>query len=97
MTTQYEPSVLEEYHSMQGYVYSNTNMSISTVIEFPNPFQHPLFYLGIYASIGLGSALFSVLSVIAQYTGALRASRILFRFATFSLAERLPYGLHVMR
>jgi len=96
MTAQYEP-MLEEYHSMQGHVYSSTNMSISAAIEFPNPSQHPLFYLGIYASIGLGSALFSVLSVIAQYTGALRASRILFKFVTFSLVEHLPYGLHVMR
>lgn len=38
-----------------------------------------MFYVGIYAAIGIANALASVLSVIAQYTGALRASRILFK------------------
>jgi hypothetical protein len=48
-------------------------------IDWPEAVQHPLFYVGIYAAIGLASALSSVLSVTAQYTGALRASRVLFK------------------
>ncbi len=46
---------------------------------WPSATERPLFYVAIYASIGVASALTNVLSVTAQYTGALRASRILFR------------------
>jgi len=49
-------------------------------IDWPDAIQHPMFYVGIYAAIGLAGALVSVLSVTAQYTGALRASRILFKY-----------------
>ena len=38
-------------------------------IHWPNAAEHPLFYVGIYAAIGLASGLASVLSVTAQYTG----------------------------
>lgn len=44
----------------------------------PNAHEHPLFYISVYAGIGLLTALVSVLSVVTQYTGALRASRVLF-------------------
>jgi ABC-type multidrug transport system fused ATPase/permease subunit len=37
-----------------------------------------MFYVGVYAAIGLGSALITVLSSVVQYTGALGASRRLF-------------------
>ena len=47
-------------------------------VDWPNAIEHPLFYVGVYAAIGLGSALANVLSVSAQYVGALRASRTLF-------------------
>ena len=47
--------------------------------NWPEALSHPYFYVGIYAAIGLANALTSVLSVTAQYTGALRASRILFK------------------
>ncbi|KAK0184808.1 hypothetical protein F5146DRAFT_1073739 [Armillaria mellea] len=40
--------------------------------------EHPLFYVGVYAAIGIGGAIVSVMSTTAQFTGALRASRILF-------------------
>jgi hypothetical protein len=49
-------------------------------LDLPNPVKHPLFYIGVYAVIGLGIALVGVVSVVAQYTGALRASRILFKW-----------------
>lgn len=48
-------------------------------IHWPDAMSHPYFYIGIYAAIGCASALTTILSVIAQYTGALRASRILFK------------------
>ncbi|TFK26992.1 hypothetical protein FA15DRAFT_614912 [Coprinopsis marcescibilis] len=68
-------------------------------IEWPNAAEHPLFYVGIYAAIGLAIALANVLSVTAQYTAALRASRVLFRKllvtvvrATFRFHDTTPQG-----
>ncbi|KAI0827335.1 multidrug resistance-associated ABC transporter [Trametes gibbosa] len=46
--------------------------------RFPPAQDHPYFYIGIYAAIALSSGLVNISGVIAQYTGALRASRILF-------------------
>lgn len=40
--------------------------------------EHPYFYVGIYALIMLGTGLMNMFSVITQYIGALRASRILY-------------------
>lgn len=48
-------------------------------VQLPSAYKHPLFYVGIYAAIGVGNALVEILGIIAQYTGALRASRRLFR------------------
>lgn len=48
-------------------------------INWPSAVEHPLYYVGVYAAIGGISALISVASTMAQYTGALRASRILFK------------------
>jgi hypothetical protein len=50
-------------------------------IEWPSAIEHPLFYVGVYAAIGLSTAFVTLCSVAAQYTGALRASRLLFRSA----------------
>ncbi|KAF9259759.1 hypothetical protein L218DRAFT_873993 [Marasmius fiardii PR-910] len=68
-------------------------------INWPNAHDHPLFYVGIYAAIGLGSVLLNVFTVIAQYTGALRASRVLFKQllekivrATFRFHDTTPQG-----
>ncbi|RPD61590.1 multidrug resistance-associated ABC transporter [Lentinus tigrinus ALCF2SS1-7] len=47
-------------------------------IKFPPAQEHPYFYVGIYAAISLSSGLVNILAIITQYTGALRASRILF-------------------
>ena len=52
-------------------------------IDWPSASEHPLFYVGIYAAIGLSSALCTLLSVGAQYTGALRASRVLFKWVGY--------------
>ncbi|KAI0697630.1 multidrug resistance-associated ABC transporter [Cerioporus squamosus] len=50
----------------------------ATNIRFPPAQEHPYFYIGIYAAISLSAGLVNILGVITQYTGALRASRILF-------------------
>ncbi|KAL0952989.1 hypothetical protein HGRIS_007200 [Hohenbuehelia grisea] len=66
---------------------------------WPSAIEHPMFYVGIYAAIGLGNSMTSISSVIAQYTGALRASRVLFRRllitvvrATFRFHDTTPQG-----
>lgn len=48
-------------------------------IQWPSAVERPLFYVGIYAAIGLTTAFVGLCSVAAQYTGALRASRVLFK------------------
>ena len=47
-------------------------------IDWPDAIEYPLFYIGVYAAIRIGNVMMTVMSVTAQYTGALRASRILF-------------------
>ncbi|KAI0772936.1 multidrug resistance-associated ABC transporter [Trametes elegans] len=49
-----------------------------TEINFPPAQEHPYFYIGIYAAIALSAGLVNIAGVMTQYTGALRASRILF-------------------
>ena len=51
----------------------------SPIIDLPSAKEHPLFYIGIYSALGLGSAFLGVLTVIVQITGALRASKVLFK------------------
>lgn len=48
-------------------------------VQWPSAVERPLFYIGIYAAIGLATAVASLTSIIAQYTGALRASRLIFK------------------
>lgn len=69
-------------------------------IDWPRALAHPFFYIGIYAGIGLLNVLVGVASMVAQYTGALRASRILFRRlletvvrATFRFHDTTPQGM----
>ncbi|KAJ7125217.1 multidrug resistance-associated ABC transporter [Mycena epipterygia] len=68
-------------------------------INWPSAVEHPLFYVGIYAAIGLTTAFVSILSSVAQITGALRASRTLFKAllvsvvrATFRFHDTTPQG-----
>jgi len=60
-------------HGLQSFDAPLSQMSL------PSAKEHPLFFIGIYSALGLGSAFIGVLTAIAQYTGALRASRVLFR------------------
>ena len=49
------------------------------IISLPSGREHPLFYVGVYSALSLGSAFLGVLAAIVEYTGALRASRVLFK------------------
>ncbi|KAG6908490.1 hypothetical protein DXG01_004424 [Tephrocybe rancida] len=40
-------------------------------INWPRAREYPLFYVGIYAAIGLANALLGVMSMIAQFTGSM--------------------------
>ncbi|KAI0366584.1 multidrug resistance-associated ABC transporter [Pilatotrama ljubarskyi] len=48
------------------------------IIHLPPAQESPYFYVGIYTAITLAAGLVSIAGVVTQYTGALRASRILF-------------------
>ena len=51
----------------------------ATEIDWPAAQEHHFFYIGIYAAIYLAAGFVKIAGVITQYTGALRASRKLFR------------------
>ncbi|KAJ7468712.1 hypothetical protein FB451DRAFT_1560403 [Mycena latifolia] len=68
-------------------------------IQLPSATSRPLFYIGVYAAIGMFGILLQLTSVTLQFTGALRASRILFRRflvtvvrATFRFHDTTPQG-----
>ena len=61
--------------------------------DWPNAKYRPLFYIGIYAAIGLSSVIAGILSVATQYTGALRASRMLFKKLLVTVV-RAPMRFH---
>lgn len=60
-------------------VQHTTSSYNAVAINWPSAKVHPYFYVGVYAAISLGVALVGTTGAITQYTGALRASRILFR------------------
>ncbi|TFK50262.1 P-loop containing nucleoside triphosphate hydrolase protein [Heliocybe sulcata] len=51
----------------------------STHSRWPDADTHPMFYVGFYAAISLGSALLEAVFITAQIAGSLRASRLLFQ------------------
>ncbi|KAI0357684.1 multidrug resistance-associated ABC transporter [Trametes cingulata] len=52
--------------------------SALAIVHLPPAQESPYFYVGIYTAITLAAGLVSIAGVVTQYTGALRASRILF-------------------
>ncbi|GAW07489.1 multidrug resistance-associated ABC transporter [Lentinula edodes] len=90
--------------SLDGFAHQASPSSpamFSTRIAFnlPSVYDNPMFYVGVYAAIGVLNALLSVIATAIQYTGALRASRILFRQllvtvvrATFRFHDTTPQG-----
>ena len=74
----------------------------TTEYNWPRAQDHPLFYVGIYAAISLGAGLVNITGAITQYTGALRASRVLFEKllasvvrATMRWHDVTPQGMNV--
>jgi hypothetical protein len=47
--------------------------------DWPSAQEHPFFYIGFYSLIGLATVLTSVAAYVLQFTGALKASRTLFK------------------
>ncbi|KAF5326729.1 hypothetical protein D9619_003945 [Psilocybe cf. subviscida] len=88
-------------NSLYALSLSQTPLRHSAVTpwNWPDASVHPLFYVGIYAGIGLATALAINIAGITQYTGALRASRLLFGQllrsvvrATFRFHDTTPQG-----
>ena len=84
------------------YQLSHSYQSVPSIrslfnIDWPSASQHPLFYVGIYAAIGLLHALCTILSAAAQYTGALRASRVLFKWVPYLVVWQPIINLHSVR
>lgn len=67
------------HHHQHINIFQSMPSATSIFGNWPSAVEHPLFYVGIYAAIGFSIALSKVLSVTVQFTGALRASRILFK------------------
>ncbi|KAG7085320.1 hypothetical protein E1B28_013860 [Marasmius oreades] len=94
--------VYSQHHQTPLYTYASNRTGGSRPlfgVNLPNAYEHPLFYVGIYAAIGLVNVTVNLCSVIAQYTGALRASRALFKQllervvrATFRFHDTTPQG-----
>ena len=57
--------------------FSSSNTVISS--RLPSASDHPLFYVAIYASISFGAALISISSIAVQYSGGIRASKLMFK------------------
>jgi hypothetical protein len=49
------------------------------VSRLPSASERPMFYVGVYAALGMLGVVLQLTSAALQYTGALRASRILFK------------------
>ncbi|KAH7904349.1 ABC transporter type 1, transmembrane domain-containing protein [Hygrophoropsis aurantiaca] len=62
--------------------YANTlhhASPVGSLAILPNVYEHPLFYVGVYGCIMYADVLISLAATLVQFTGALRASRLLFR------------------
>ncbi|KAJ7647783.1 hypothetical protein FB45DRAFT_987394 [Roridomyces roridus] len=93
---------MENHHP---YRFATLELPIHTAgggflnINWPPASEHPLFYVAVYAALGLTTSFVSVCSSFAQMTGALRASRTLFKSllvtvvrATFRFHDTTPQG-----
>ena len=79
-----------EVHSDRSLHISTLAFTRATGADWPDATRHPLFYTGIYATIGLVNVHIGIMAMIAQYTGALRASRAMFRFVIILLCFICP-------
>ncbi|KAH7920819.1 P-loop containing nucleoside triphosphate hydrolase protein [Leucogyrophana mollusca] len=77
-----QETLIDAFMPSQYIPYSNSaypTLTSRSLLSLPSVYEHPLFYVGVYGSIGLATALVSVVSTMIQYTGALRASRSIFQ------------------
>ncbi|EIW82712.1 multidrug resistance-associated ABC transporter [Coniophora puteana RWD-64-598 SS2] len=74
----YSEYPFQSHHYAQNTFYHVQSSSFNTW-ALPDVREHPLFYVGVYGCIGLASALVNISSTLIQFTGALRASRLMFR------------------
>ncbi|KAL4065666.1 hypothetical protein V8B97DRAFT_2010327 [Scleroderma yunnanense] len=90
MPSMFMSSALKENEAlMNGYMPYHDTLHISSYpylytrslwwFDLPNANEHPLFYVGVYGAIGLTGAIVGIFASAVQYTGALRASRLLFQ------------------
>ena len=80
LTSEHGYPVPQSYLTVQTLDPSSSGYSVTAFAgNWPSAQDHPFFYIGIYALITFGGAFANILAAIAQYTGALRASRILFK------------------
>lgn len=101
-------SALKENEASMHGPYHDTTLSSNPLIytqslwfTLPDANEHPLFYVGVYGAIGMATAVVGILASAVQYTGALRASRTLFKrllsavvLATMRWHDITPQGKH---
>ncbi|TDL18519.1 multidrug resistance-associated ABC transporter [Rickenella mellea] len=77
----YEVQTLLGHYSLAPSQFHGINTIDRSDIPFnlPSADQQPMFYVWVYAAIGVAAALFNVTSTVTLYLGAYRASRRLFR------------------
>lgn len=62
------------------HALTHANMSFVTQdLKLPPADTHPMFYVGVFAAIGIGGGLVLLLTLIVQYAAALKASKKLFK------------------
>ncbi|KAJ7794752.1 hypothetical protein B0H14DRAFT_3888596 [Mycena olivaceomarginata] len=76
----------------------------SLIGRLPSASENPMFYVGVYAALNILGVVFQLTSTALQYTGALRASRVLFKRilvtivrATFRFHDTTPQGRIINR
>ncbi|KIO27861.1 hypothetical protein M407DRAFT_22914 [Tulasnella calospora MUT 4182] len=75
-TSQY----LMSFSALCGLMFGDQESTLLPGIpELPSAHEHPLFYVGIYAGIGVCAAFVSVSDSIVQYWGSYKASKLLFK------------------
>ncbi|KZT57684.1 hypothetical protein CALCODRAFT_273206 [Calocera cornea HHB12733] len=70
-------------HSMGTSVLGNSSIlqlqpAPWTIVQLPNAAEHPFFYIGIYAAIGMGAANIAVVDSIFQTIAGYRGGKVLF-------------------
>ena len=62
------------------HALAHANMSFVTQgFNLPPADKHPMFYVGVFAAIGISGGLVLLLTLVVQYVAALRASKKMFK------------------